>query len=83
MTQPGQSQSTYIPRPRGRGPVEAPRRAGFLFAWRTRPWMSIALLLIMEIGCALWVRDNLTLNVIMLIHPVEAIKHWQSAGHGM
>jgi hypothetical protein len=45
--------------------------------------MSIALLLIMEIGCALWVRDNLTLNVIMLIHPVEAIKHWQSAGHGM
>jgi hypothetical protein len=53
---------------------------GFLFANWARPWMSVALILVMEIGCALWVRDNLTLNVIMLIHPVEAIKHWQMAG---
>ncbi len=54
---------------------------GFLLAARLRPWASVALLLIMEIGCAIWVRDNLTLNVVMLIHPVEAIKHWQMAGH--
>ena len=53
---------------------------GFLFAARMRPWISMALLLVMEIGCAVWVRDNLTLNVIMLIHPVEAIKAWQMAG---
>jgi hypothetical protein len=33
----------------------------------------------MEVGCALWVRDNLTLNLIMLVHPVAAIKHWQMA----
>lgn len=56
---------------------------GFLLAARARPWVSVAILLVMEIGCAIWVRDNLTLNVIMLIHPVEAIKHWQSAGHPM
>ena len=47
---------------------------------RIRRWVSLALLIVMEVGCALWVRDNLTLNVIMLIHPVEAIKAWQLAG---
>ena len=53
---------------------------GFLFAFRV-PWrVSVAGVIIMEIGCALWVRDNLTLNIIMLIHPVDAIKHWQIAG---
>jgi hypothetical protein len=54
---------------------------GFLFASRARPWISALAVLAMEIGCAVWVRDNLTLNIIMLIHPVDAIKAWQSAGH--
>jgi hypothetical protein len=54
--------------------------AGFLFASRARVGVCVAVLLVMEIGCALVVRDNLTLNVIMLIHPVEAIKQWQMAG---
>jgi hypothetical protein len=53
---------------------------GFLFASRVRPWVSVAAVSIMEVGCALWVRDNLTLNIIMLLHPVEAIKAWQAAG---
>ena len=53
---------------------------GFLFAFRV-PWrVSLAAAILMEIGCALWVRDNLTLNIIMLIHPVDAIKQWQMAG---
>lgn len=50
---------------------------GFLFAWRMPVWASIALFAAMEIGCAFWIHDNLTLNVIMLIHPVAAIKAWQ------
>lgn len=53
---------------------------GFLFASRVRPWVSVAAVVVMEVGCALWVRDNLTLNIIMLLHPVEAIKAWQAAG---
>jgi hypothetical protein len=44
-------------------------------------WLSVILLLIMEAGCAIACHDNLTLNVIMLIHPVEAIKLWQMSGH--
>ena len=53
---------------------------GFLFASRVRPWFSVTAVVAMEVGCALWVRDNLTLNIIMLIHPMEAIKAWQMAG---
>jgi hypothetical protein len=53
---------------------------GFLFAFRVRPWTSVVALAAMEIGCALWVRDNLTLNIIMLVHPINAIKAWQEAG---
>jgi len=46
--------------------------AGFLFAWRVKPWAGIVAVIAMEVGCAIWVRDNLTLNVIMLIHPFES-----------
>jgi len=53
---------------------------GFLFAYRARLWMSVTAVIVMEAGCALWVRDNLTLNIIMLVHPVDAIKAWQMAG---
>ena len=53
---------------------------GFLFAWRVRPWVTVAVILAMEVGTAFWVRDNLTLNIVMLIHPIDAIKDWQMAG---
>ena len=53
---------------------------GFLFAWRFRPWVTLLTLIAMELGCAWWIRDNLTLNIIMLLHPVEAIKAWQMNG---
>jgi hypothetical protein len=53
---------------------------GFFFAAQAPVRVSVAVVLLMEIGCALCVRDNLTLNIIMLIHPVEAIKAWQLAG---
>jgi hypothetical protein len=53
---------------------------GFLFARRVSVRASVAVVVAMELFCLWWVRDNLTLNVIMLIHPIEAIKAWQSAG---
>jgi len=54
---------------------------GFFIARAARISVSIVLFLAMEIGCLFWVRDNLTLNVIMLVHPVEAIRTWQAASH--
>ena len=56
---------------------------GFYFARRMPVWVSVAAVATMEIACLLWVRDNLTLNIIMLIHPIPALKAWQAAGHPM
>ena len=54
---------------------------GFLLAWRLKLWASVAAVVAIELGLLFWVRDNLTLNIVMLVHPIEAIKAWQSAGH--
>lgn len=53
---------------------------GFALARMLPVWASIALFLGTETGLAYAIRDNLTLNVLMLIHPIEAIKAWQAAG---
>lgn len=54
---------------------------GFLIAKYSKVWVSVALIIVFEVGCLFWVRDNLTLNVIMLVKPSESIKVWQSVGH--
>jgi hypothetical protein len=53
---------------------------GFLFAWRARLWVTLLVIALMEGGTLLLMRDNLALNIVMLVHPIEAIKTWQMAG---
>ena len=50
---------------------------GFLVAWRAPVWVSLLLILVLELFVGFMIRDNLTLNIIMLLHPVEFIKTWQ------
>ena len=53
---------------------------GFFIALRL-PWqVTVVLALIGELVAGYVVRDNLTLNVVMLLMPVEAIAEWQAAG---
>jgi hypothetical protein len=51
---------------------------GFVYAAKTKLWWSIIAYIILEIILLLVIRDNLTLNIIMLIHPIDAIKVWQA-----
>lgn len=52
--------------------------AGFVLASRLPAWNTVAAALALELTLAYLIRDNLTLNVIMLVYPIEAVKAWQS-----
>ena len=50
---------------------------GFIAAWRLPVLLIVALAIFMELWVAWWIRDNLTLNILQLLHPTEAVLRWQ------
>jgi len=53
---------------------------GFYLARRLPLWVSVALLLVLELVPLFVIRDNLALNVWMLLAPNDALRAWQAGG---
>jgi hypothetical protein len=52
--------------------------AGFTLARFIPAWLSVILVLLLEFSAAYAIHDNLTLNVLNFIHPIDAITRWQA-----
>ncbi len=50
---------------------------GFFLASRLPVRLTVAIALALELLTLIVIRDNLTLNVIMLLHPLPSIRAWQ------
>jgi hypothetical protein len=51
---------------------------GFAIASRLPVWASVALAIVFELFTLFMIRDNLTLNVVMLVWPIEGVRQWQA-----
>lgn len=51
---------------------------GFMLAWRLPRSVTITWVVVVELMLLLWIRDNLTLNILMLVYPLDVIRKWQA-----
>ncbi len=50
---------------------------GFLLAAVLPARATVVVVILLETALALWIRDSLLLNVLMLIRPIQTIRNWQ------
>jgi hypothetical protein len=53
---------------------------GFFLAARLPVAFTLAVAVVFEVFTGIVIRDNLTLNVLMLLWPLQAVREWQAAG---
>lgn len=53
---------------------------GFWLARKLPVWATVALVIVLELIPLHMIRDNLTLNVWMLLAPNETVRSWQAGG---
>ena len=53
---------------------------GFVVASKIRFWRSLALFIATEAVLILTIHDSLLINILMLLYPIDAVKHWQMGG---
>jgi hypothetical protein len=51
---------------------------GFALARLFPLWASVGAVIVIEVGLIYLIRDNLFLNVLMLIYPIDGIRGWQA-----
>lgn len=52
--------------------------AGFFCAWKWPAWVSLILVIALELIALYFIRDALVLNIVQLLYPLDAIGVWQA-----